>query len=190
MSKHVRPATPGDADLLLRVIDLASEGVLPALWAEFAPEGVAPTDIGRALVLAEDGPFSHVSAAVIEQGGVPSGAMIGYRLRGDADDDPVPPAFAPVKALEATVAGDWYVNVIAVLPEARGLGLGAGLMAEAEARARAAGCPEVALIVAASNAAATGFYRSLGFAERNRCRFDASVYGHPPTDALLMTKAF
>ena len=61
-------------------------------------------------------------------------------------------------------------------------------MAEASDQAGAAGCPAMALIVAASNGAATGLYRKLGFAEQDRCLFDVSAYGQPPTDALLMVK--
>ena len=188
MTTEIRQATPGDVDLLLRVIDEASEGVLPALWADYAPEGVDPVEIGRATVLAEEGPFSHRRAAVIERDGKALGALISYPLTGAPDEEPVPPAFEPIKALEAQVAGDWYVNIIGVLPEGRGQGLGAGLMAEAEARARSAGCPAVALIVAANNSAATGFYRHRGFTERDRCPFDVSAYGHAPTEALLMVK--
>jgi hypothetical protein len=33
MTSETRPATPEDADFLLRVINLASEGVLPMVWA-------------------------------------------------------------------------------------------------------------------------------------------------------------
>jgi len=189
MTTTIRQATPEDTDLLLRVIDQASEGVLPALWAEFAPEGVDPGEIGQAMVLAEDGPFSHRAAVVIERDGAALGALIGFPMTAAADDEPVPPVFAPIKALEAQAVGDWYVNMIAVLPEARGQGLGAGLIAEAEARARAAGCPGLALIVAATNTGATGFYQSLGFVERDRCVFDVSAYGATLTDALLMVKA-
>ena len=188
MTTEIRQATPGDVELLLQVIDEASEGVLPALWAEFAPEGVDPGEIGRAMVLAEEGPFSHRAAAVIERDGKALGAVIGYPLTGEPDEDPVPPAFEPIKAMEAQMTGDWYVNMVAVLPEGRGQGLGAGLMAETETLARAAGCPAVALIVAATNTGATGFYRHLGFTERDRCPFDVSVYGHEPTEALLMVK--
>jgi len=188
MTTTFRPATPEDIDLLFEVVDQASEGVLPALWAEFAPEGVDPEDIGRGMVLAEEGPFSHRSAVVVERDGAALGAMIGFPMAEAVDDESVPPAFAPVKALEAKAVGDWYVNMIAVLPEARGKGLGVGLIAEAERRARAEGCPAVALIVAESNTGAAGFYRNLGFVERDRRAFDASAFGAAPTDALLMVK--
>jgi ribosomal-protein-alanine N-acetyltransferase len=47
----------------------------------------------------------------------------------------------------------------------------------------AAGVSEVILEVRASNAAAVGFYRALGFAENGR---RARYYADPEEDALLM----
>ena len=189
MSIETRQATVQDADLLLRVIDLASEGVLPAMWADYAPDGMDPTEIGRAMVLEDTGPFSHRAATVIERDGEAMGAMIAYPMSGETSDEPVPPAFEPLKALDAQMVGDWYINMFAILPEARGQGLGARLMAQAEAQAKAAGHSAIALIVAESNGSATGFYRTLGFTEQDRCPFDTSAYGAPPTEAILMVKA-
>ena len=188
MTTTFRPATPLDADLLLQVIDQASEGVLPAMWAEYAPDGMDPTEVGRATVLEDAGPFTHRAATVVEHDGKAMGAMIAFPMSTEASEEPVPPAFAPLKALEEQMVGAWYINMFAVLPEARGQGLGAGLMAEAEAQAKAAGHSAIALIVAESNSAATGFYRKLGFTEQDRCPFDTSAYGAPPTEALLMVK--
>ncbi len=37
MSLTIRQARPEDADLLVRVVDMASDGVVPMLWAQMAP---------------------------------------------------------------------------------------------------------------------------------------------------------
>lgn len=187
---RIRRADPNDADLLVRIIDLASDGVLPAIWADLAPNGMSPAEVGRAMVLAEDGPFSHANGFVAEADGQGLGAMIGYRLpeTPEPPDADVPPAFRPVQALESRVPRHWYVNMIAVLPEARNKGCGAALLGLAAKLARAGGCPGVALIVAASNEGAMRLYRDLGYEERARCPFDTSAYGHPPTEAVLMVR--
>ena len=83
--RRIRPATPSDSDLRLRVIDLASDGVLPELWAAYAPEGIDPLEFGRGTVLADEGQFSHRVAWVIEDGHAPVGACLLYTS--DAADD-------------------------------------------------------------------------------------------------------
>jgi len=190
MTPTIRPATAADADLLLRAIDLASEGLIPTLWAEYAPEGMTPEELGRMTVVEEAGEFSHRNALVAETAGQPAGALICYRLPDPPEPDsmPLPPAFKPLKDLEGRVPGWWYINVIAVLPEAQGQGVGAALMDAAADAARAANAPGVALIVAASNGGALRFYTRLGFAEAARCPFDTTAYGAAPTEAILMTK--
>ncbi|MDJ0627501.1 MAG: GNAT family N-acetyltransferase [Rhodobacter sp.] len=186
----LRPAGPDDADLLVRVIDLASDGVLPAIWAGLAPEGVDPAEVGRAMVLAEDGPFSYRSGWVIETPAAPLGGMIGYALPDPPvpPEPDVPPVFVPVEELVAQVPGYWLINMVAVLPEVQRRGLGAALVAKAEALAQASEAPGVALIVAASNAAAIRLYTRAGFQETGRCPMDAREFGHPLTEAVLMTK--
>ena len=143
MTPAIRPATPADADLLLRAIDLASDGVIPALWAEYAPEGITPEDLGRMTVVDEAGEFSHRNALVADMAGRPTGALIGYRLPDPPEPDsmPVPPEFQPLKDLEARVPGWWYINVIAVVPEAQAQGIGAALMGVVFDIADAAGLP-------------------------------------------------
>jgi ribosomal protein S18 acetylase RimI-like enzyme len=56
-----------------------------------------------------------------------------------------------------------WVNYLAVDPAHRRQGFGALLMAEAERRLAEAGCPKVNLQVRATNEAAAGFYRRLGY---------------------------
>lgn len=56
-----------------------------------------------------------------------------------------------------------WVNYLAVDPDARGRGIGRALMAHSERGLLELGCPKVNLQVRATNAAAIGFYRRLGY---------------------------
>ncbi len=56
-----------------------------------------------------------------------------------------------------------WVNYLAVDPDARGRGIGRALMWRAERGLVDLGCPKVNLQVRATNAAAIGFYRRLGY---------------------------
>ena len=56
-----------------------------------------------------------------------------------------------------------WVNYLTVDPDARGRGIGRALMAHAERGLLDLGCPKVNLQVRATNAAAIGFYRRLGY---------------------------
>lgn len=60
-------------------------------------------------------------------------------------------------------ADAWYVDALAVAPEARHQGIARRLLADAEERAREVGAPAVALDTTIENAAARGLYVSAGF---------------------------
>jgi ribosomal protein S18 acetylase RimI-like enzyme len=57
----------------------------------------------------------------------------------------------------------WYIDALAVAPEARRRGVARGLLADAEACARAAGATLLALDTTLENAAARALYESEGF---------------------------
>jgi len=192
MTVAIRKAIPEDSQLLVDVIDMASAGVVPAIWGAMAPEGLQGADIGRALVCAEAGDFSYRNGTVLDRDGAAVAGLIGYPLREahGASDVEIPEAFVGVARLTDQVLGYWYINVMAVLPGGRRQGLGASLLAAAEAQARESGCPGLALVVAASNGNAISLYRRSGFSERARCPFDLSEFGEDPTDAILMVKDF
>ncbi len=190
MPAIVRSATPEDAPILIRVIDMASDGLIPALWDGMASEGLDGSAVGQALVSAEDGEFSYRHGFVLEQDGSPVGGMIGYPLPTTAKPvgPEVPDAFVAIEELANLVPGYWYINVVAMMPEARGKGLGAALLQEAEAQARSSGCPGLALIVVATNVGAIRAYARAGYREVARRPFELEELGVVPTEALLMTK--
>ncbi|MDJ1009005.1 MAG: GNAT family N-acetyltransferase [Paracoccaceae bacterium] len=189
---ELRPATCADTADLVRLIDIASEGVLPQVWSAMAPEGVSPEAFGMELVRAETGDFSFRHAILAERGGAVAAAMIGYPLPAtpDPESEDVPEMFAGVVELAASAPGHWYINIIATFPDARRSGLGRALLDAAETAGRRAGCPGIALIVAASNAGAQAFYAAAGFREIARRPFDLTALGHAPTEAILLVKEF
>ena len=190
MPPFIRDAAPDDAALLVRVIDMASEGLVPALLDEMAPEGSDGSAVGLALVTAEDGDFSYRNGIVLEDGGAALGGMIGYPLPTTPEPagPEIPDVFVAVNELETLAPGYWYINFVATVPESRGKGLGTALLDEAEARARDSGCPGLALVIFASNAAAIRAYMRAGYRERARRPLNPSKFGLEPTEALLMVK--
>ncbi len=190
MPLTIRKATPDDAPLLVRVVDMASEGVVPALWAEMAPEGTDASSVGHALVTAEDGEFSYRNAFIAERDGAALGGLVGYVLPTTPQpvSPDVPEAFVGIEELAHLVPGHWYINFMAAVPEGRRQGVGAALLNAAEEQARDRSCPGLALIVAASNETAMSVYERAGYTERARRPFDLSDFGEEPTEAILMVK--
>ena len=75
--------------------------------------------------------------------------------------------------LVATAMGGWdghrgWLYQVAVAPEARGRGHGRAIVEVAEARLRELGCAKLNLQVLASNPAAVGFWRKLGYRVEER----------------------
>jgi len=75
--------------------------------------------------------------------------------------------------LVATAMGGWdghrgWLYQVAVAPDARGRGHGRAIVEAVEERLRARGCPKLNLQVLASNPAALGFWRKLGYRVEER----------------------
>lgn len=190
MPVTIRKATLNDATLLVRVVDLASEGLVPKLWEEMAPPDADASGVGLGLILAEEGEFSYRNGLIAEIDGVKMGGLIGYVLPTTPKpiDPDVPDAFVGIEELSRLSPGFWYINFMAVLPEGRRHGVGAALLDKAEDQARKGSCPGLALIVAASNDKAMRIYRRAGYAEKARRPFDLSAFGGESTEAILMVK--
>ena len=185
MAIALRPATPQDADLLARVIDLAGEGLPAALWAEMAGPGGDPMAIGRDRARRDSGGFSWRNAVVADVGGAPAGAIVTYVID-DHPDTPgtdTPPVIAPLMALEALAPATRYINAVAVLPAARRQGVAQALMASAIPGPRG-----TSLIVTDSNVAARALYARLGFAEAARRPVHAGPWRTPARHWLLLIR--
>jgi ribosomal protein S18 acetylase RimI-like enzyme len=66
------------------------------------------------------------------------------------------------RALGRHSPGEWYLQAIAVVPQARGGGVGHALLMDAIAKAAVEGCDSVALDVNAANVRAQTLYERLG----------------------------
>jgi ribosomal-protein-alanine N-acetyltransferase len=83
--------------------------------------------------------------------------------------------------------GEWEIENIAVLPEARRRGLGSRLLNEFLARVESDSETSVYLEVRESNRAALGLYQKWGFSEAGRRK---KYYLNPQEDALILKISF
>ncbi|NRG17120.1 GNAT family N-acetyltransferase [Rhizobiales bacterium] len=163
----IRPATKADAPVLAELVNQAGEGLPLYLWAGMAEPGQTPWDVGRMRAAREEGSFSYCNATIIEHDGKPAGCLIGYETA-DAPEpvgDDTPAMFVPLQELENLAPDTWYVNVLAVLPECRGLGLGSELLKLAEETGRKLGKSGMSLIVSDANMRARKLYERCGYRE-------------------------
>ena len=163
-----REAQKSDAAELAKLIDLAGEGLPFYLWRQMAAAGEDPWEIGRQRAARDTGGFSYRNSVVAEVDGKVVGALVGYPVADEpepVDPDNTPPMFVPLRELENLAPGTWYVNSVAVFPEARGLGVGSRLMHCAEQRAAELGLRGLSLIVSDANPGARRLYEHLGYEE-------------------------
>jgi ribosomal protein S18 acetylase RimI-like enzyme len=171
---QLRPARSSDAADLACLVDSASRGLALWLWTRFRSPGQSAIEVGRQRILTlTASPTYFATFTITEVGGAVVGALTGRLIpipyaRGDSADLPDP--FAPLLELEAVASGSWYLNIIAVYPEFRGIGIGSMLLGRAEELARAAGASQISLIVEESNAGAHKLYLRHGFVEWARRR--------------------
>lgn len=163
----LRPGTIEDAPVLAELVNYAGEGMPLYLWSRMAEPGQSAWEVGRGRAAREEGGFSYRNAIMIEHAGECAGCLIGYAI----PDEPVPigddmPAmFRALQELENLAPGTWYVNVLAVRPQFRGLGLGTRLLAFADGTGRALGKRGMSVIASDANAGARRLYERCGYRE-------------------------
>ncbi len=186
----IRPARPEDAAILAQLVNDAGEGLPLHLWGKIATAGQSGWDVGKERAAREEGSFSYRNAKVIEFGGKAAGTLIDYGI--PDDPEPVPPdmpaMFVPLQELENLAPGTWYVNVVAVLPQYRGLGLGSHLLAFAEATATQLGKSGMSLIVADNNTGARRLYERQGYAQTGSRPIVKDDWKTEGRNWILMTK--
>ncbi len=160
-----RPAMRADVPLMAQLVDMAGEGLPMTLWAAMVQGDETPMDVGMARAGRDEGAFSWRNAVVGTVDRAPKGMIITYDVYPEPEEitPDTPDMFVPLIELENMAPGTLYVNVLAVLPVARGQGLGRFLLEEALA-ARPEG-QGASIILAAGNAPAEALYHSLGFRE-------------------------
>jgi ribosomal protein S18 acetylase RimI-like enzyme len=160
-----RQATPADAAVLAELVNYAGEGLPLYLWEKTAGSGETAWDVGRKRAAREEGSFSYRNAVVIEHDGRCAGTLIGYAIA--AEPEPIggdmPPMFVPLQELENLAPSTWYVNVLAVLPQARNKKLGSQLLDLADETGRSLGLSGMSVIVSDTNAGARRLYERHGY---------------------------
>ncbi len=87
------------------------------------------------------------------------------------------------------VAGEAELLTLAVAPQARRRGIGRKLMQRFLYQARLRSAEHAFLEVAATNAPAITLYSAFGFAQTGRRAGYYRTPGHPPLDAIIMSRA-
>jgi ribosomal protein S18 acetylase RimI-like enzyme len=165
---RVRPATPDDAALMARLIDIAAAGLPSHLWSTTAEPGQSPLEVGEARARRDSGGFSWRNAIMAEVDGRPVGMLLGYRLEAPTEEDraalaELPDLVRPFIELEHEVPGTFYINAFAVLEGFRGRGIGAALLEAARQRAAELGCALLSVQAFSENPRSVAFYERHGF---------------------------
>jgi ribosomal protein S18 acetylase RimI-like enzyme len=192
-SETIRKATPEDAELLVDLIEYASEGLAPYIWSKMAEPGESVRDVGLRRARREEGAFSYRNAFVLEKEGDAAAALIGYALPEEPepiDYDSLPALFVPPQELENLVPGTWYVNVLAAYPQFRGQGCGKALLDFAEGLAREAGCAGLSIIVSDANPGARRLYERQGCREIARRVMEKEDWENEGQHWVLLGKRF
>lgn len=169
LDPQVRFATPNDAAALAELINYAGEGLPLYLWERMTTGGETAWEVGRRRAQRTEGGFSYRNATVLEGRDGVLATLIGYPIADQpepVDLTDLPPMFRPLQELEDQAPATWYVNVLAVYPDWRGLGLGSRLLAIAEALAANAGKRGLSIIVSDANDDARRLYERCGYRER------------------------
>lgn len=188
----LREALKSDAFALAELIDIAGEGLPYYLWSKIADPGEDPWEIGRQRAARDTGGFSYRNSVVAEVDGKVVGALVGYPVADPpepVDTDSTPPMFVPLRELENLAPGTWYVNSVAVFPEARGLGVGSNLMKRAEQTAKTLGLRGLSLIVSDANPGARRLYERFGYEAVARRPMVKEEWQNPGENWVLMIRS-
>jgi len=186
----LRPATIADAPILAELVNYAGEGMPLYLWGKMAGSGESAWDVGRRRVAREEGSSSYRNATVIEHAGACAGCLIGYEIA----DEPqpigpdMPAMFVPLQELENLAPATWYVNVLAVQPQFRGLGRGAKLLGRADETGRALGKRGMSVIVSDGNPGARRLYERCFYREAGRRAMVKEGWANEGANWVLLRK--
>jgi ribosomal protein S18 acetylase RimI-like enzyme len=180
-----------DAPILAELVNYAGEGMPLYLWSKMAQPGEDAWDVGRRRAAREEGSFSYRNAIMIDHDGECAGCLIGYVT----PDEPVrigddmPAMFVPLQELENLAPGTWYVNVLAVRPQFRGLGLGTKLLTFADETGRALQKRGMSVIVSDANIGARRLYERCGYREAASRPIVKEDWQNEGRNWVLLTKA-
>ena len=187
---RIRGATAGDADHLVRFINMAADDLPLHFWKKsVGPQG-DPWAYGRERAARDSGNFSYRNAWIAELGDEVAACLLGY----PAEDEPAPidpdtpPIFVPLLELESLAPGSWYLNVLATYDAFRGRGCGSALLTHAEEVTRGLGRPAISLIAEDTHHDALRLYRARGYREVARRPVVKGDWAVDATEWILFVK--
>ena len=189
----LRLATADDLDVIARVVNTVSEGVVETLLGGVLPgkdaESVLALVFGRRLAT-----YVPENVILAEVAGRIAGLCFAY----DAKEQTVPPLMtgflgekrvAAVKGLlTATYPGALWINTLWTADAVRGQGLGRLLLRAAETTARDAGLTALALNCWADNTRALDFYTKAGFTDGGVIAVGGDLVRRHPAGGRLLVK--
>lgn len=182
----LRPFRPGDEEVVARLNDMASGGLVLTVWQQMETDG-DPWAFGyrRQLERMNSG---QVMVVCDPGDGVEAVLMGNPETEEPTDPLETEPEFRALVELENMVPGTWYLNVLATLPEARGKGHASRLLTVAEEIARAGGHDAISLIASDANDLALPLYQKFGYGERARRPMTKGAWDGPGSEWILMVK--
>lgn len=187
----LRPALIEDAPILAELVNDAGDGLPLHLWSKLAAPGESAWEVGRRRAARAKGGFSYRNATIIEHRGACAGCLIGYEIPDlpEPIGAEMPAMFVPLQELENLAPGTWYVNVLAVRPQFRGLGLGTRLLEFADEIGRARGKRGMSVIVSDANPGARRLYERCGYREAATRAMVKDDWQNDGRNWVLLTKA-
>lgn len=191
MPFEIRFGTTDDTDILAELIRAAGEGIFEQLFEGIVP-GLRAEQVLRFAVVDSTGPFSHANALVMEEEGRVVGTVLGY----PAEDYALPPVaqtlvpsrrIKPLAELLASrLSGSFYINTVAVIPEARGRGVARMLVETMIEVAGQKGFSVVSLHAWRDSPAPQRLYAGLGFTEVEQISVPQTKYLTHADPIILM----
>jgi ribosomal protein S18 acetylase RimI-like enzyme len=168
----IRDARRCDAADLAILDNLAGHGISMWFWQRETPSGLVEDAMafGRSRFSNPDAVFGYANSLVAEQDSMIVGSVCCYVMpQPDDEADYIKreaPAFRPLFELFEKAQGHWFVDSLAVYPEARGTGVGKRLLSRCLELGEASGVDTTTLIVEDGNKPACELYRKQGFQVR------------------------
>lgn len=188
----IRPAAPVDIPDLSKLLILAADGIIDAIYRDLIP-GKPINEIVERRFRRRGMTSSYEKCWVAVHDDRVVGKLHAYPLddgENDVPDELIPDerfaVIEPFDRLDPSATGTFYVNVVAVYPEFQGQGIGRSLLALARTQARERAFNRLSLVVFEKNHGAIRLYRRFGFQEVARHPAARHELIHMTGDMLMM----
>ena len=184
-----RRATEDDAAILAELINASADGMPEYLWGKMAGSDDDAWEIGRGRASREKGGFSYRNAYISEEGTEVAGALVGYTIQTPAEiPDDLTPLLRPLQELVSLATDTWYITLMAVRPQFRGLGHGTMLLGLAEQIARNAKSNGLSVILPDTKKRVKKVYEGWGYKEQARREMVKEGWSSEGREWVLLTK--